>query len=202
MSNLRIKFTDTGTVVRELQIEKIYDEEIQIASNGKIEIKKTGYSTKERNDGFITIKNKDGKIIGFGLQECKREATYPNIRYRNTIIRRAFMQIMKYYYNEVNLKHKNKEDFKIFIINTEKIIIPIYYNVIAPYIDKIFKYIEDSFNIYRANHIYTYVPFREYMELLESDEEFMNEILQDAMYIDDKFNMVDFIIKIKNKLNI
>ena len=40
------------------------------------------------------------------------------------------------------------------------------------------------------------------MELLESDEEFMNEILQDAMYIDDKFNMVDFIIKIKNKLNI
>ena len=30
----------------------------------------------------------------------------------------------------------------------------------------------------------------------------MNEILQDAMYIDDKFNMVDFIIKIKNKLNI
>lgn len=199
MSNLRVKFTENGTIAYEAKIERTYDTEIFSASEHRFIIRKTGYPSKERNDGLITIYNKRNTIVGYGLQECKREASYPNIKIRHTIIRRAFIQLMKYFYNEIKYKHRTRESFKLFIIDTESIIIPIYYKDIEPYIDNIFDFIKLAFTN-KASRLFVYEPLIDYIRELESNTDFMEKIYKDAEYIKDDFNMKTFIKKIENKL--
>ena len=106
---------------------------------------------------------------------------------------------MKYFYNEIKYKHRTRESFKLFIIDTESIIIPIYYKDIEPYIDNIFDFIKLAFTN-KASRLFVYEPVIEYIRELESNTDFMEKIYKDAEYIKDDFNMKTFIKKIENKL--
>lgn len=192
MNKFKINLKNGGSVVMESQIERLYDTEIQLASNNKITITKTGYSTKEKNDGLITINNNG--IIEYGLQECKREATY-RISIE-TIIRKAFCQLMKYLYNEINEKHR--EPFKVFLITTEESIYIFYYKDIEIYIDDIFDLIEQSINLcYTASRVGTFKPLRDYLNVMEFKTLFFTNLFRNKVsVIDDDFNMKTFIQKI------
>lgn len=103
---------DFSTAIDEPEIEDLYKDIISHLSDPSIRIVKRGFvKTKEKTDGLIEFRYKNGKLF-YALQEVKYKKAYTDLQ-----LKYQLLQALVYNYR---FSQETPYDFRVYILNSEK----------------------------------------------------------------------------------